>query len=222
MNFDPFGFISRFIPEELLHRIIRSFMALLLAGFLLHRLRQYSFFSVKALWLAETALFAVLIIAYLFRTAPLNRSRGFVEIIVPLTGSALPFALLLSPPSQVITGNSALFYGLLWGMAASTFLTVWGMWTLRRAFSVTVEARTLVTTGPYRLLRHPIYSGEILAAIAVAAIRLSFANMIILLLFISIQLYRTRLEELKLMKTFPEYQRSMANSFWFWMLKNCL
>lgn len=216
MTFDPFGLAGRFVPEETLHRLIRVFMALLLGAFLLHRLGQYRLFAVKALWLVETLLFTVLIIAYLFRTAPANRSRGVREILVPLAGSALPFALLLSPPNPAVTTSRPLFYGLLWGMTVATLLTVWGMWSLRSSFSITVEARQLVTAGPYRLVRHPIYTGEILAAAAVAAIRFSAVNVVLLLLFSSLQLWRTRMEETKLSSVFPEYRNFAGRSWWFW------
>lgn len=216
MTFDPFGLAGRFVPEETLHRIVRIFMVLLLGAFLLHRLSQYRLFAVKALWLGETLLFTVLIVAYLFRTVPASRSRGVREIVVPLVGSALPFFLLLSPPNPAIIASRPLFYGLLWGMTGATALTVWGMWSLRSSFSITVEARQLVTSGPYRLVRHPIYTGEILAAAAVAAIRFSPANTALLLLFIALQLWRTRMEEAKLSAVFPAYREFAGRSRWFW------
>lgn len=215
MSFDPFGLAGRYLPEQLLHRLIRGFMTLLLAAFLAHRLSQYGNFAVKALWLSETALFAVLILAFLFRTDPVNRSRGVTEIIVPLIGSALPFALLLSPPNPAVTASRPLFYGLLWGMTAATLLTVSGMWSLRRSFSITVEARQLVTSGPYRLVRHPIYTGEVLAAATVAAIRFSSVNVVLLLLFSGLQLWRTHMEEAKLAAVFPAYREFAARSWWF-------
>jgi protein-S-isoprenylcysteine O-methyltransferase Ste14 len=216
MKFDPFGTVSRYLPERLLHRLIRIAMAGILAIFLWQRIRHYELFAVKALWLAETALFAVLIIAFLCRTNPVHRSSGVQEIIIPLLGSALPFALLLAPPAPLVTNNRTLFSVLLWGMTAATILTVAGMWTARRAFSITVEARVLVTGGPYRLIRHPIYTGEMLAAAAVAGIRFSLQNMAILSLFVAIQLYRSRLEEAKLRSTFPGYRQFAAGSWWFW------
>jgi len=216
VTFDPFGLAGRFVTEETLHRIVRVFMALLLGAFLLHRIGQYSIFAVKALWLVETLLFAVLIFAYLFRTSPVHRSRGVREIVVPLAGSVLPFCLLLSPPHPAVIASRPLFYGLLWGMTGATALTVWGMWSLRSSFSITVEARQLVTTGPFRLVRHPIYSGEILAATAVAAIRFSSVNALLLLLFTALQLWRTRMEEAKLSAVFPAYRGFAGRSWWFW------
>ena len=37
-------------------------------------------------------------------------------------------------------------------------LSLWPLWYLRRSFSVEPEARDLVTSGPYRWARHPIYA----------------------------------------------------------------
>jgi protein-S-isoprenylcysteine O-methyltransferase Ste14 len=216
MTFDPFGRAERYLSATALHRLVRGFMVLLLGAFLVHRLTQYRLFAVRALWLAETLLFVVLIAAYLFRTAPIDRSRGVREIVVPLAGSALPFLLLISPTHPAVTANRPLLYALLWGMTVATGLTVWGMWSLRRSFSITVEARQLVTGGPYRIVRHPIYTGEILAAAAVAAIRLSSANLLLLLTFIVLQLWRTRLEETKLTLAFPDYREFARRSRWFW------
>lgn len=218
MKFDPFGLAGAYLTEELMHRIIRLFMTVLLGVFLWERVRQYSIFAVKGLWLAESALFVVLIIAYLFRSAPVSRSTGVNEIIIPLIGSALPFLLLISPPSPLVTTNIKLLYGLLWWMTAATALTVWGMWALRSSFSITVEARTLVTAAPYRFIRHPVYLGEILAAASVAIIRLSPQGIIILFIFIAIQLYRTSMEDKKLTAVFPEYKTGLAKSLWLWRL----
>jgi protein-S-isoprenylcysteine O-methyltransferase Ste14 len=214
--FDPFGLFARYIPEVLLHRIIRLCMVAILGAFLVHRMRQYPTFDLKPLWFAETVLFVVLIIAFLLRSAPCNRSQGVREVVVPLIGSALPFGLLLIPPLPAITGNRILFYGALWWMTMATSLTVVGMWYLRRSFSITVEARTMITGGPYRLVRHPVYLGEMLAAAAVAFIRLSPINILLLLLFFAVQVYRSRMEEAKLRRVFPEYADYAGRSWWLW------
>ena len=216
MQFDPFGLAGRFLSESALHRLVRAAMVLVLLWFLGKRLGEYGHFLVKPLWLAETLLYVVLIVAYLFRSAPVNRSSGLSEIVVPLVGSALPFALLLTPPAPAMVGNRPLLVGLLWLMTLATGLTLWGIWHLRRSFSITVEARQLVTTGPYRLVRHPVYCGEIGAAVAVAAIRFAPRNLLLLALFVAIQLYRTRLEEAKLRAVFPGYAAFAATSRWFW------
>lgn len=216
MTFDPVGWLAPFVTENRLLRLIRLAMALALVAFLALRVSEYHRYALKPLWFVETLLFVVLLIAVLGRTAPVDRSRGMREIVVPLVGAVLPFALLIPPPSPAVLANRLLFFGALWEMTAATALTVAGLWSLRRAFSITVEARALVTTGPYRLVRHPVYLGEILAAAGVAVIRSSPANAFILALFVAVQLFRARWEEEKLARTFPAYRAFAARSRWFW------
>ncbi|MBI5485654.1 MAG: hypothetical protein HY888_14525, partial [Deltaproteobacteria bacterium] len=119
MSFDPFGQLARLIPEARLHQLIRLAMVAILAAFLIHRATQYRIYYLKPLWLVETLLFVILIAAFLLRSAPCNRSSGIREIIIPLVGSALPFALLLSPPAEMVTGNRTLLLGALWWMTAA-------------------------------------------------------------------------------------------------------
>ena len=47
-------------------------------------------------------------------------------------------------------------------MVAGTLLAFWSAWYLGTNFSLLPQARTLVTTGPYRYVRHPIYVGWLL------------------------------------------------------------
>jgi protein-S-isoprenylcysteine O-methyltransferase Ste14 len=101
-------------------------------------------------------------------------------------------------------------------MTASTAFTLWGLWTLRRSFSITVEARGLVTGGPYAWVRHPVYAGEIAAAAGVAAWRLSAVNILIFLAFVVVQLVRSRTEEEKLTRVLPGYGAYLRRARWFW------
>jgi protein-S-isoprenylcysteine O-methyltransferase Ste14 len=131
-------------------------------------------------------------------------------------GGLLPFALLLCPPNPAVWGNKEASLAVLGFMTLSTAFTVWGMWTLGAAFSITVEARTPVFRGPYRLVRHPIYLGEMLSATGVAVWRFSTASLAILVLFVAVQLLRSRWEEEVLLAAFPEYKIVLDKSLWFW------
>ncbi len=214
-QFDPFGQFERIVPAQWLHRIIRAGMLLVVLFFLVMRIRQYDTFLFKPLWAAETLLYVILAIAFAVRSDPVDRSRGVAEMIIPLTGSVLPFTLLFQTPGAWILGKPVLLKVVFCWMAFATGFTAWSIWTLRRSFSITVEARTLVTRGPYRWVRHPVYLGEILAAAAVVAWRWSLLNLAILVLFVIIQLYRARLEESKLRRMFPEYTTFSSGSKWF-------
>jgi protein-S-isoprenylcysteine O-methyltransferase Ste14 len=214
MTFDPFGWASGRIRPSLLHRAIRGAAAALFALFLARRIGEYGDYLLKPLWAVETLVYAVLLWAFVTRIDPIDRSTGWRDVAVPLVGGVLPFALLATPPHAAIAAHPVLLQAVFWCMTAGTALTVWGMWTLRRAFSITVEARELVTAGPYRWIRHPIYFGEMATAAAVAAWRFSWANLVVLLLFVAVQLFRARREERKLLRWFPAY--AAARGRWFW------
>jgi protein-S-isoprenylcysteine O-methyltransferase Ste14 len=215
--FDPFGWAARLAPEKWLHRLIRAGAIAVFCFFLLRRIEEYGNFLLKPLWVVETVIYLVLIAAFLLRVDPLDRARGVREILVPLAGGILPFGLLISPP---YVANRAVLYAVFWWMTVATALTVWGMWTLRRSFSITVEARQLVTGGPYRWIRHPVYAGELLTAAAVAAWRFSALNVTLLLLFAAIQLLRSRWEERKLGRVFPAYATWAKTAWWFWPIRS--
>ncbi len=214
--FDPFGWLTRWIPEGILHGCVRAAAVAVLAGFLVLRVGQYHQFALKPLWAVETLLFAVLIAGYLVRRSPVDRARGIKEILVPLLGAVLPFGLLTSPPHPLVASSPVVLHAVFWWMTAATAFTVWGLGTLGRSFSITVEARAPVCGGPYRWVRHPVYLGEMATAVAVALWRWSLPNGVLLVLFIAVQLLRSRWEEEKLARVFPAYQILRQRSRWFW------
>ncbi len=202
-GFDPFGCLTKWIPGHILHVFIRCGVIAIAFVFLIHRIAEYHNFLVKPLWAVETFIFFAFIISYSVRTEPLEHSRGIKEIVVPMIGAVTPFALLLTPPHPWSYNNIYGLYAVFYWMTATTALTVWGIWTLRRSFSITVEVRTLVTNGPYRWMKHPIYTGEILTAGGVLAWRFSLRNLAVFIIFVIIQALRARWEEDKLKKYFP-------------------
>ena len=215
MVFDPFGFFERWFSARTLHRLIRLFVIAVLIVFLGHRIGQYPRYFVKPLWAVETLIFVIFILSYAIRVDPVDRSRGFKEIVIPLIGAVLPFALLFSPPNPKIIVNRAALYFVFYFMTIATALTVWGLWALRGSFSITVEARPPVMRGPYRWIRHPVYLGEMLTACAVTLWRFSIENALIYAAFVVIQLSRTRWEERKLSRIYPAYRDYAARTFWF-------
>jgi protein-S-isoprenylcysteine O-methyltransferase Ste14 len=196
LPFDPFGWATRSIPERTLHGIVRGFMILVCVLFLVRRVSKLDAYLVKPLWAVETLVYVVLILAFV--------------------GALLPFALLFSAPAGFVVQSVTLHRGVFWIMTLATVLTVWGMWNLRRSFSITVEARELVTTGVYRFVRHPVYLGEIMAALAVTVWRMSLVSIAVFSLFVAIQLVRARMEETKLDLNFGEYEAYKSRVWWFW------
>ncbi len=214
-EFDPFGYLEKWISARAIHRLIRVGIIAVLIVFLTHRIGQYSQYLIKPLWAAETLIYALFILTYAVRADPVDRSRGFREIVVPLIGAVLPFALLFTPPRPGIAVHAATLHLIFYFMTAATALTLWGLWALRGSFSITVEARTPVVRGPYRWIRHPVYLGEMLTAGAVMFWRFSLWNAFIYAAFVLVQLLRARWEERKLGRIFPAYREYAAGTFWF-------
>lgn len=216
MKLDPFGWLERFASAHQLHRIIRICLAIIALGFLIRRIMEYPLYLVKPLWAVETLIFIALMVAFSGRKDPVSRSMGIKEILIPIVGALLPFGLLYSPPNPVVYQRPLLLKTIFWWMTVSAALTAWGMWTLRRSFSITVEARSVAAGGPYRWIRHPIYLGEISAGVAVMFWRYSLGNLFLFTLFATIQFARARWEEKKLANTFPDYSKLRENTWWFW------
>ena len=66
--------------------------------------------------------------------------------------------------------------------------------------------------GPYALVRHPLYLGEIIAIVGVALQYLSAWALLLLALVCAIQFRRIKNEERVLLQAFPEYADYMAHT----------
>ena len=93
-------------------------------------------------------------------------------------------------------------------LLAGLGLAVWARRHLGRNWSahVTVkQGHTLIRTGPYRHVRHPIYSGLLLGlvgtAVAVGEVRVFVALALMLLAFV----LKSRVEERRMRQTFADY-----------------
>jgi protein-S-isoprenylcysteine O-methyltransferase Ste14 len=93
-------------------------------------------------------------------------------------------------------------------VAAGLGITVWARRHLGRDWSSSVEVKEehrLVRTGPYRCVRHPIYSGLLLAFLGVAVNVGEWRGVAALLLVALAFLVKSRAEEARMLETFPEY-----------------
>lgn len=71
-------------------------------------------------------------------------------------------------------------------------------------FSIVPEAQSLVTTGPYRWLRHPMYFAELLMIVGIAVSNLRISYLIGAACVIWLQIYRISVEEQLLRRTFTD------------------
>jgi protein-S-isoprenylcysteine O-methyltransferase Ste14 len=145
---------------------------------------------------------ALLAVLPLFRHRPIAKSTAFLPRFAALVTVCIPpFCVLLerAPPNlwcnlmAVVAGISASILG---GLTLSF---------LGRSFSVMPEARRLVTTGPYSVVRHPLYLFELLGVIGILLQVRSLAGVALLALIIVMQIARARWEEAVLERAIPEF-----------------
>jgi protein-S-isoprenylcysteine O-methyltransferase Ste14 len=118
--------------------------------------------------------------------------------------------VVFSAPSAS-TPYALLVVGELAAVAACGWLLV-SVLALGRCFGVLPEARGLVTRGPYRLVRHPVYLGEIGACVGLAIAAPSARNAVAVGAVVIAQNVRMRLEESALTEAFADYARYAADT----------
>ena len=140
--------------------------------------------------------------AVLFRIRPTEKARGLEPRISALVGSFIMYGMVLFPRRDLSLS----------GEIISTLLIMTGnvgavlaLSQLGRSFSIMAETRRLVTTGPYRLVRHPLYLAEEIAMVGVFMQFASVWTALLLAVQIAFQVRRMHNEELVLTASFPEY-----------------
>jgi protein-S-isoprenylcysteine O-methyltransferase Ste14 len=144
----------------------------------------------------------------LFRHRPIAKSSAWLPRITALATVCIPpFCVLLerAPPSLLC---NLLATGA--GLSAS-ILGVLTLSFLGRSFSVMPEARRLVTTGPYSIVRHPLYLFELLGVIGIVLQVRSLPGVLLLVLITALQVARARWEEAVLGRAFPEFAAYRRN-----------
>jgi len=142
------------------------------------------------------------------RAEPCRRARNPLAYAA-CAGAMASVILFAQPPRStpeglVIAGEALAVGAYLWLLAS--------VLTLGRCFGVLPEARGLVSRGPYRMVRHPVYLGEIGACIGLAVASPSPRNAAALAALIVAQSLRMRLEEGALSDAFPDYAAYAAET----------
>lgn len=131
------------------------------------------------------------------------RGAAYVGSLGLLAFLALGRAWAPSWLTPAESGTSATTGLVLW--TVGSVFGVWAVWHLRTAFSLEPAARHLVTSGPYRLARHPVYTGYLLQYGGMWLMYPTLAFAIALLAWIAVMRIRVHYEEEVLAGAFPEY-----------------
>jgi protein-S-isoprenylcysteine O-methyltransferase Ste14 len=139
---------------------------------------------------------------FVLRLRPVTKAEGILPRATALAGSFF-FYLLAIPfvrPSfaQLVVGSVLLCVG--------TVSAILALSRLGRSYSMMAEARKLVTTGAYSIVRHPMYASEQIAIAGIVVQNLSLYACALFVIHLWIQIQRMKNEERVLQQTFPEYQ----------------
>ena len=137
------------------------------------------------------------------RLKPLRNAEGIEPRLSALAGTFLSMGIVALPQADVGVG---LHITALILIAVGWVLSVYVLLWLGRAFSIMAQARRLVSTGPYAIVRHPLYLCEELAVIGIALTHISIEAALIVVVQWLFQLRRMTNEEKVLRAAFPEYE----------------
>lgn len=142
---------------------------------------------------------------YVLRLSPRNKFAGAWPCAAAILGGFLMSALVLLKPPTDLPLAAQIMASLL--VLIGNAFAVLILLRLGRSFSILPESRKLVTTGPYKIVRHPLYLAEAVATLGAMIHFLSPWALLLVATQIALQLTRIHYEERVLRETFPEYAK---------------
>lgn len=159
--------------------------------------------------LANVLLLGIMIVLLLVRRPPVRRPAGFWPRAAGVAGAVAPIFMLAVPHGELAPAMFTLSLVLIFvGTATSIVATCW----LGRAFSILPQARALVTEGPYKFVRHPLYLAEIIALCGTAMEFEQPWSALVMIIAIALQVPRMHYEEQILMESFPTYRAYVSRT----------
>jgi len=148
--------------------------------------------------------FLIFLLVYLLltRRVPELKAKGALPRAVAVCGTFLGNGFLYLKPVQLSLSTQVLADLLIIAGVAGSLIAVS---RLGGSFSLMPEARKLVTSGPYAVVRHPLYLAELIGVSGlVLQFQQPFAAVLGAVVF-AIQYWRTVFEERVLIEAYPDY-----------------
>ena len=155
------------------------------------------------------AFYTLIIWSYLRRGPAVATTKSVTASAVAIVATFTPFAFPLLAGAEPGTTRQ---------LAADALLvagTAWSVWSLRflgKNLSVIAQARGVADQGPYRLVRHPLYAGELVSAFGLALAAGTVPAAILWVALVGMQAYRALREEQVLLDALPGYREYRART----------
>ena len=166
--------------------------------------------SAAAFHALSATLWGLFIVLINIRPAPLRRNRSAVGVVVALVSQLAVIAVGLFG-ARTDGGVAVLASDVL--LIAGLAFAICSVAVLGRCFGILPDVRGLVTRGPYRLVRHPLYLGELTAVLGIVlGSRRPLLAGGTWLVCVGLQLARTSYEERNIRAEFPQYDEYAART----------
>ena len=157
------------------------------------------FFVVYAVWLLSELVVGGIIPHSRRRGAPIRYEDKSSRPLIALSMFVSLVIAFLFASSGIASLPSWAFYLGIGLMIAGIVLRQWSIAVLGRYFSRTVgvqEGQAVVDRGPYRLVRHPAYTGSLLTMVGLGFVLQSWGAVLVLIAFFGMAFgYRIHVEE---------------------------
>jgi protein-S-isoprenylcysteine O-methyltransferase Ste14 len=155
------------------------------------------------------AFYALIIWAYLRRGPARATTTSITARAAAITATLIPFSFPMltgstGSPGRELVADILLVTGTAW--------SVWSLRSLGRNLSVIAQAREVAQHGPYRWVRHPLYTGEIVSSLGLAIVAGTIAAAGLWITLVALQVYRARREEQVLIGALPAYAAYRART----------
>jgi protein-S-isoprenylcysteine O-methyltransferase Ste14 len=157
--------------------------------------------------LASALVLCVGAVLFLVRRPAKARAEGIFPQVLAVAGTWMVVPVVSLPHSW----HADWYFGIsAVALTLGSAFVIWSLLTLRRNFSIFPEARSLVRSGPYGVVRHPLYATYAWTYTLMLVSRISVLAVVVTAVAIGCEVWRAHYEERVLRNAFPVYEEYAA------------